>query len=375
MVAGMVVMTIASVESRQLQMPQDETLRPEDAVPLAEEPRVHLVRVEADDGGSAWGEAWCDDPGEMARALDVLAPVVIGATPLDRGTLWDRMVDRLTSGTDPLPAGAAVLSAIDLALWDLAGRMLDLPVYQMLGGRHRERLEAYASGISRDEPEVAAKKAREMVAAGFHALRIEAGAEPERDLAVIEAVREAVGNQVLLLVDAGQGLAGRDEAMDFGGALDRNEVFWYEEPLPHDDWTDYVSLRHALNTPIAGGKRLRSPGAFLHALMRGALDVLTPDVRLCGGITGLVKIAELARWFGARVSPHNGASQIGLIASTHAALTLQSCVMTQAPAVRDSAEEGMLEQPPSFDDGFVVLPDGPGLGIRVREEFGADQMR
>lgn len=197
----------------------------------------------------------------------------------------------------------------------------------------------------------------------------------ERDLAVLEAVREAVGAETRLLVDAHEGLAGRDEAMQFGGALDRSEVFWYEEPLPADDWTDYVSLRHALNTPIAGGKRLRSPGAFLQPLLRGALDVLMPDVRLCGGITGLLKTAELARWFGARVSPHNRDSQIGLIASTHAAMTLPNCVMTEVEATQTPLSEGLLEHPPQLDDGFVVLPEGPGLGVRVREEFVADYAR
>lgn len=365
-------MMISSIESRHLSVPLVEPIPASAARPLTETLSVHLLRLESDGGEVAWGEAWCNSAGELDEAVELLAPLVLGADPLDRGALWERMVDRLTGEKQALPAGASALSAIDVALWDLAGRAVGLPVHQMLGGRRRERLEAYATGIYHEEPEVAARKAGEMLERGFHAVKIKAGAGLERDIAVLGAVREAVGPEVLLLVDANQGLEGRDEAMELGAALDRHEVFWYEEPLPPGDWTDYVSLRHALNTPLAGGERLRSPGAFLQPLLRGALDVMMPDVRLCGGITGLLKTAELARWFGVRVSPHNWASQIGLIASTHAALTLTNCVMTEVETTRTPVSEGLLERPPDFDHGFVLLPEGPGLGISVREDFVAD---
>jgi D-galactarolactone cycloisomerase len=182
-------------------------------------------------------------------------------------------------------------------------------------------------------------------------------------------VREAIGPQVPLMVDANQAFEDRDEALEFGGACDRAEVFWYEEPMPPGDWTHYVTLRNALDTPIAGGETLRSPGAFLQAFTAGALDVAMPDVRLCGGITGMLKIADLARWFHVQISPHNWASQIGAIASSHAALTLRNCVMTEVELTPTPASERLLEESLAFDDGFVVLREGPGLGITVSEEF------
>ena len=362
-------MMIAAIDTVHLRVPLDEPIPPSAARPLTESLAIHLVRLTCDDGTVAWGEAWCDSADALDEAVELLGPILLDADPLDRGALWERMVDRLTGLKEPMDAGAPGLSAVDIALWDLAGRALGVPVWQMLGGRRMLRLDAYATGIYFEEPDVAARKAREMLRAGFHAIKIKAGAGIEQDIAVLEAVRDAIGPQVPLMIDANQGFADRDEAMEFGGAADRAEAFWYEEPLPPGDWTDYVALRHASDTPIAGGERLRSPGAFLQAFSKGALDVAMPDVRLCGGITGLLKIADLARWFNVQISPHNWSSQIAAIASSHAAVTLRNCVLTEVEATRTQASDGLLDEPVRFDDGFIVIPDGPGLGINVSEEF------
>lgn len=363
------VMTIAAIDTVHLRVPLDEPIPPSVARPLTESLAIHLVRLTCDDGTVAWGEAWCSEGASLDEAVELLAPIPVGADPLDRGALWERMVDRLTGQKEPLEGGAAALSAIDIALWDAAGRALGLPVWQVLGGQRMVRLDAYATGIYLEAPEVAAQKARAMLRAGFHAVKIKAGAGLEQDIAVLEAVRNAIGPQVPLMVDANQAFEDREEAIEFGGAVDRAEAFWYEEPMPPGDWTNYVTLRNALDTPIAGGERLRSPGAFLQAFTAGALDVAMPDVRLCGGITALVKIADLARWFKVQISPHNWSSQIGAIASSHAAVTLRNCVLTEVEFTPTPARERLLEEPLRFDDGFVVIPDGPGLGISVSEDF------
>ena len=362
-------MTITTVEPRHLRVPLDAPIPASAARPRTEALAIHLVRVACDDGSVAWGEAWWQESAELDEALAALSSVVCGAHPLDRGALWERMVDRLTGLKQPLPGGAAALSAIDVALWDLAGRAAGMPVYRMLGGRRLARLDAYALGIYLEEPDVAARKARELLGRGFHALKIKFGAGLERDLAVLEAVRDAVGPQVPVLVDANQGGGDRAAALEVGAALDRHEAFWYEEPLAPGDWSDYVALRHALDTPIAGGERLRSPGAFVEAFRVGALDVAMPDVRICGGITGLVKTAELARWFGVRVSPHNWVSRLGAIASANAAVTLPNCLMTEIEATPTVVDERLLDPPLRLDDGFLVVPDGPGLGVTVNESF------
>lgn len=362
-------MAIALIEPVHLLIPLTEPIPASAARPLTEELSVHLVRVVCEDGATGWGEAWWSDTEELDAAVMLLGQVIIGADPLDRGALWERMVDRLTTRSDPLPGGAAALSALDIALWDLAGRALDLPVYQLIGGRRLARLDAYAVGIYLEEPDVAARKARAILERGFRAVKIKFGAGPERDLAIFDAVREAIGPEVPLLVDANQAYADREVALTLGMELDRREAFWYEEPMPPGDWSDYVALRHALDTPIAGGECLRSPGAFLQAFRAGALDVAMPDVRLCGGITGLLKTAELARWFGVRISPHNWASQLGAVASAHAAVTIPGCVMTEIEATLTPATEHLLEPPLRLEEGFLALPEGPGLGVSVNAQF------
>lgn len=351
-----------------LLVPLEEPIPASVARPLTEELSVHLVRVECQDGEVAWGEAWWSDRRELHEAVELLAPAVIGADPLDRVALWERMVDRLTSRKEPLPGGAAALSAIDVALWDLAGRSAGMPIFRLIGGRRFARLDAYATGIYLEEPEVAARKAAVMLERGFRAVKVKAGAGLERDAQVLEAVRETVGPQVPVLVDANQAFDDLQEALDLGAALDRHEVFWYEEPMPPGDWSGYVALRHGVDTPIAGGERLRSPGAFLQAFRAGALDVAMPDVRLCGGITGMLKAAELARWFGVRISPHNWASQLGAMASGHVAVTLPNCMMTELEATRTPLTESLLDPPLEIEDGFLIIPEAPGLGVTVDEE-------
>ncbi|MFP4248693.1 MAG: mandelate racemase/muconate lactonizing enzyme family protein [Armatimonadota bacterium] len=362
-------MTLSAVDTIHLRVPLDEPIPASVARPLTENLSIHLVRLTFDDGSASWGEAWCDDAAAVGEAVELLRPILLDTDPLDRGALWERMVDRLTGQKEPLEGGAPALSAIDVALWDAFGRSLGLPVWQLLGGKRMARLDAYATGIYLEEPDVAARKARAMLQSGFHALKIKAGADVARSVEVLEAVRAVIGPQVPLMVDANQAYEDRDAAMEFGAAVDRAEVFWYEEPMPPEDWTNYVTLRNALDTPIAGGERLRSPGAFLRAFAAGALDVAMPDVRLCGGITGLLKIADLARWYNVQISPHNWASQIGAIASSHAAVTLPNCLMTEVERTRTPASEHLLEQPLRFEDGFVVIPDGPGLGIAVSDDF------
>lgn len=362
-------MTVADVQAYHLRVPLAEPIPASAARPRTEALSIHLVQLTCADGASAWGEGWTSAADEFDAAVAALAEVIAGADPLDRGALWERMVDRLTTRKEPLPGGAAALSALDIALWDLAGRALDLPVYRLIGGRRFARIDAYAVGIYLEEPAVAARKARAMFERGFRAVKIKFGAGPERDLAVFDAVRAAIGPQIPLLVDANQAYEDREVALALGIELDRREAFWYEEPMPTGDWSDYVAVRHALDTPIAGGESLRSPGAFLEAFRVGALDVAMPDVRLCGGITGLLKTAELARWFGVRISPHNWASQLGALASAHAALTVPGCVMTEIEATMTPATERLLDPPLCLEDGFLALPEGPGLGATINAQF------
>ncbi len=362
-------MNIVAVEPIHLHVPLSEPIPPSVARPLTQALDVHLVRVICDDGTVAYGEAWCRDWVALMEAVELLAPVVEETDPLDRGVLWERMVDRLRVQREPVEGGAGVLSALDQALWDLAGRALDMPVWQLLGGRRVARLDTYATGLYLEDPDILARKAEEFLARGFRSLKMKVGAGREQDIAAVRAVKTVADTQVRVMVDANQAWPDRDEAMAMGVELDRYELYWLEEPMPPTDWSGYVGLRAALDTPIAGGETLRTPGQFLAAFQAAALDVAMPDVRLCGGITGLVKIADMARWFGVQVSPHNWSSPLGAIASSHAAVTLANCAITEIEATVTPVSEELTETGLIFEDGFLVLPDGPGLGVTVSEDF------
>ncbi len=362
-------MAIVSVEPVRLHVPLEDPIPPSVARPLTEALDVHLVRIECDDGAVAWGEAWCRDWSAMRDAVDALSPILVGADPLDRGVLWERMVDRLRSKKEPLEGGAGTLSAIDQALWDLAARTLDMPVHQLLGGKRVARLDAYATGLYLEPVDDLVRKAEDFLARGFRSIKMKVGAGRDQDLAAVAAVKDVTGTQVRLMVDANQAWPERDDALAMGVELDRYELFWLEEPSPPTDWSPYVTLRNALDTPIAGGETLRTPGQFMQAFVAGALDVAMPDVRLCGGITGLVKIADLARWFGVQISPHNWSSPLGAVASSHAAVTLANCTITEVEATVTPVSEELLGAPLTFEDGFLVLPEGPGFGVTVNEDF------
>jgi D-galactarolactone cycloisomerase len=362
-------MIVTAARPLQVQVPLQEPIAPSVARPETHALSLLLVRLSADADQVAYGEGWGESLEALAEAVEVLAPVVVGADPLDHGALWERMVDRLLRQRPRLPGGAAALSALDQALWDLAGRALDLPVYRLIGGRRAPRLDAYATGLYLEQPSALAAKARDFLERGYRAVKMKVGAGREQDLAAVAAVRKAVGTQVPLLVDANQAYEDREAALEMGLELGRYEVFWYEEPLAPDEWADYAALRAALDTPIAGGETLRSPAQFLSAFQAGALDVAMPDVRLCGGITGLLKVAELARWFGVRISPHNWASPLGAIASAHAAVTLANSSMIEVEATPTPVSEELIDPPLTFEDGFLTVPDGPGLGVTVNEDF------
>ncbi|MCD6359828.1 MAG: mandelate racemase/muconate lactonizing enzyme family protein [Armatimonadetes bacterium] len=362
-------MAIAVVEPVCLHVPLETPIPPSVARPLTERLEMHLVRVVTDDGAVAWGEAWCRDRKALYEAVELLAPVLVGEAPVDRGALWERMVDRLKAQSEPPPGGAGALSALDQALWQLAALELDMPVYQLIGGRRLARLDTYATGLYLEPIDDLVHKAGELLARGFRAVKMKVGEDEAHDLEAVRAVKDALGDQARLLVDANQAWGDRDEALRRGVELDRLELFWLEEPMPPDDWSGYVTLRNALDTPIAGGETLRTPGQFRAAFQVGALDVAMPDVRLCGGLTGLLKVADMARWFGVQTSPHNWSSPLGVIASAHTAVTLTNCQIIEIEATVTPVSEEFISPPLDLRDGFLDLPDGPGFGVEVNEDF------
>jgi D-galactarolactone cycloisomerase len=339
-----------------------------------------LVEVRTDDGLSGFGEALCHghQPPEIAAAVidSCLSEMVIGRSPLDVGVLFEEMTNR---SRDFGPKGAMIgaISAIDIALWDIVGQSLGLPVHQLLGGAFRTSLRPYATGFYRVEggsyPDQLVEEAIGHREAGFTAMKVKIGFGVEHDIRVVAAIREGIGPDVRLLLDA-------NHAYDVGNArrliaaLTPYDIYWLEEPISPDDIDGYVHLRDTGPAMLlAAGENEYLRSGFWPWMQRRAIDVVQPDIAHSGGFTGLTQIRTLALAAGAMVNPHVWGSAVGLVASLHFLATIPTLPLSRG------AEEPLLEydrsshpfrreliaDAPELVAGRVPIPTGPGLGLTI----------
>jgi D-galactarolactone cycloisomerase len=342
-----------------------------------------LVEVQTDTGLVGWGEAFAQglEPPQVAAAAieHALRPLVLGADPLDIEVLWHRMYHQ-TRDHGRKGSVIAALSAVDIALWDLAGKHHGLPVHKLLGGAFRTRVQPYATGFYRiqgqGERDRLVQEAHAHREAGFRLMKVKLGYGVDDDIQVIQAIARAVqGSDVMLMVDTNHAY-GRAEALRLGWVLDEIGVRWYEEPVVPEDIDGYVELRARLRTPIAGGENEHTLYGFRELLGRHAVDIAQPDVGSCGGLTAARHIAVLAQAHGIEVNPHVWGSAVAQAASlqliaalpvTHHSLYARAPVLeydrSSHPFRRD-----LVTEPLNLVDGMVEVPTGPGLGIEIRRE-------
>ena len=336
---------------------------------------VGVVKITTDDGLVGWGEG--------SAAVEHLAPHLLGENPMDRAGLWERCFHSLYNANNFVGFGGSALSAVDIALWDLAGKASGLPVCELLGGRVRSRVAVYATGLYYTEgefPDRLLDEARGYVDAGFAGMKTKVGGlSLEEDIRRVAAIREAIGPDVKLMVDANHAY-NASTASRIGRWLAELDVFWFEEPVNPRDIDGLLSVKADLPMAIAGGENLRTRFDFRDHLTRRAFDIVQPDVAHCGGLTEMQRIAAMANASGILVCPHVWGSSIMIAASLHLAATLPACPPARNP--QPYVQEPVMEfdQTPSairdelcttvFEarDGYVDVPTGPGLGIEVDEE-------
>jgi D-galactarolactone cycloisomerase len=329
-----------------------------------------LITVYTDEGVTGWGSSFTNDALVLA-ALQVLEPLLIGENPLEP----ERVSEKLHANTFWLGRGGAIthtISGIDIALWDIRGKVLGQPIGSLLGGRYRDRVLPYAS-LLMEEPAPLADHLRAISAQGFMAFKIGWGPFGRRtnalDEQIVRAAREAVGHEALLMVDAGASDAfwpqGYKWAVRTAAMLANYGVEWFEEPLPPDNLADYVLLRKHSPVPIAGGEVLTRRQSFIPWLREGAFDIVQPDVTKVGGISEERRIAWMAEDNGIRFVPHGWNTALGLAADLHLASAIQNTTMVEyisgSPFVDD-----IVTAPWKLDGaGMLAVPDGPGLGISI----------
>ncbi len=333
-----------------------------------------LVRIDTDEGLVGWGET--APIGAVQTMIERhLGPLLIGKDPVAHRSLWRQLWG--PNFGDPL-----AVAAIDIALHDLWGKALGLSITDLYGGRLRERVAAYASAMNYQEglePEQHyPEEAAQWVERGFRALKMRLGGLPmARDVAAATAVREVVGPSVRLMAD-GNGAYSLSTAIQMGHELEKLGFYWFEEPLPQPNYAGYDVLTDKLDIAIAAGEALGSREAFKNVIERRAMDIVQPDVSLCGGFAECLFVAEMARLWAMPCMPHCWGGAIVVAATVHLLALLPDASWartTETPMLEmDTAENPFRDELAGTQlhvgmDGLVAVPTAPGLGIEVDEEM------
>lgn len=330
-----------------------------------------LVEVRTDDGITGVGTIGGFTSGGTRVVEDYLKPVVVGASPFDTELLWDKMY-RVTARFGRKGAAVAALSAIDIACWDIKGKALNQPVYNLLGGKTKESVPAYASRLyALDDLDALAAEAVQYVQQGFRVLKQRFGFGPsdgregmKRNEALIAAVREAVGEDIDLAADAYMGWD-YAYACEMERRLRRYRLAWLEEPFMPDEVDTYVRFRQSSQTPVSAGEHEYTRYGFQQLISKGALDILQPDANRVGGITEMKKVCALAEAAGLPVYPHSNEAH-----NLHVIFSQSNCPLVEYfPDVEpDTGNElfwKVFRGEVRAAGGALAAPVGPGLGIEI----------
>ncbi len=329
------------------------------------------MRITADDGTVGWGEGHAPLGPRATRAIveDVLAPLLLGADPLAIEALWERMYGAMRLRGHVAGYQLEAIAGIDIALWDLAGKLLGEPVYRLLGGPFRRELPAYASGVPGATAEERAAAAGRFVAEGYTAVKCSIGrGDIDSDLATVAAIAEAIRGRADLLVDA-HGAYSAENALQVGRRLQEVGVYWLEDPLPPEDVAGYAHLTAALDMAVAAGKTECTRWQFEERLTRRAVDVILPDICRAGGITEGRRIATVASLHNTKWAAHvSMGSSVHVAAAAHLAAASANFLIFEFPSTPNPLGDDLLTAPLRPTDGVLRVPDGPGLGIAFDED-------
>lgn len=298
---------------------------------------------------------------------DALAPRLLDRSAHDRRAAWTAMRSALTGRAGGMLVEC--IAGIDTALWDLAGQAAGQPVWRLLGGMGRKRVDAYASSINWADDATAEAEIAQVLVQGFRQIKVKIGQPAERAVARARQARRLAGDAVRLAVDANWAYDA-DEAMRVGRVLCDLDYWWFEEPLPPEDHAGYARLRQHLPIRLAAGESDFTARDSRELLAAGTLGLIQPDVARSGGITETWRIAELAAVHGVAYAPHVGWSGgICAMASLHLAAAAESfltyeCMVFDNP-LRQALTAPLVGDVALLRDGMLDVPQAPGLGVRL----------
>lgn len=332
--------------------------------------RLSIIQIDTDEGITGIGSG-----GVIISAFETAKALFIGQDPL--------AIEQHLQQVRNVAYFAGRPWAIEAALWDIVGKAAGLPLYKLLGG-HKDRLRAYASTGELRPAEQRVEDVLRLRGEGFTAVKLRFHSpRPRDDLKVLEAVREAVGDSMTIMVDANQAwtLPGDRAlfrwdlrtAIDMARALEEMAVYWLEEPLWAYDYDGLAQLRREVNLRIAGGELNMDLHEFGTYMEKGCYDVYQPDATFAGGITTARKVAGMAEARGLQFAPHTWSNGIGLMVNLHVAASVPNCLFIEypydPPSWTPEVRDFVLTEPVRIDgEGYVCLPDRPGLGVELDEE-------
>ena len=339
-----------------------------------------IVRVHTDEGIVGVGEV--DSAPEVVKAVfdapnshyiaTGLRHVLVGHDPMDIDGAWRRMyMGSVYYGRRGVAIHA--LSGVDLALWDIKGKALGKPVCELLGEKRRDRVRPYASLLMPNtEKEVAAAVER-LVAAGFPAIKFgwgPIGKDEAHDVALARAAKRAAGDTVEILIDAGFGYgADADRAIRVARTFEEIGIYWLEEPFEPDEFEAYAKLADAVDLRVAAGEEEATVWGFRELTERGRVDVVQPDVTRCGGLTEALRISREAEAAGKAVVPHAWKSGVIKAASLHLNAVLGTAYFQEYCVAQTPINLLLTRERMPVEDGWVKVPDAPGLGVELDPEI------
>ena len=338
-----------------------------------------IVKVHTDEGIVGIGES--DTSPTVARAF-VEAPmshgtsnglkrIILGENPLEIQKLWDKMYwDSNYIGRRGI--GIHAMSAIDIALWDIASQYYGKPIYELLGGKRRDRISAYGTFIPVYPAEGNRELVRNLKAQGYRSLKFGGGpfgSDPDRDLEILSVIRDEVGDDFQLQVDVAGMWLTYDHALEMIEKIRPFNMNWVEEPIMQDDLEGYSKLAGIEGVNISGGETLTTRYEFEEFMSKSDADIVQPDITRCGGISEMMVISRMAEEKGKKLVPHGFSTGILLAATVQFLAAARGGDLIEYSQSTSPLFKDLVKNMIPFEDGYVRVPDTPGLGIQLDEEL------
>ena len=350
---------------------------------VADRRQAALCVVSTDEGIDGVGEAfYVGGPVGLAASFihETYVPLLIGRDPFDTSPIWDLLYQR-TRDQDRTGVAISALSAIDVALWDIKGKATGLPVHKLLGGAYRDRAHVYATGLYQPQnvPSVLDALIAEALGykeEGFFAMKLKVGYGIDEDMRLVRGIREAIGDDVLLMVDANHAY-NASEAIRLARKMEKYDIYWFEEPVPPEDIDGYIEVKQKSNILIAGGECEFTRYGFRELITRRAVDILQPDMGATGGFSEMAKIVTMAGAWNIPVAPHVWGTNVSLAAALQFFATMPNFPERRYPAEPffeydrspHPLRDGVTREKFVMKNSYLDIPQRPGLGITLDMDF------